>query len=476
MDLVAEAKGDVVSFVQELEQKRKQLDEQIHRFMAAKEREYKRFEQEIRRQYQAATPSDPTPAVPQESSPSPTSNRPSSRGGTLATSVAGQLQVDESRTNLRSQIDRRSANSGLEDVRPSSEREKDFMGLFTPAFLPLLDSNKLEIERSPSAPDLSDHNAAEVSQPRPDLVQRANTDPLVGSDSSARPGNGQRSQSCSSDGLVSALKSSSGRKPKPMRVMLQLADDMPAVHPNDDLPIEREYAPVRQAEAMHHSKSGRPRVEDESPLQSPKSPMDTNNALLVNIPPVKQMSSGLSQGLGIKPSTPLSPPVSRAHSRDNPTNNFDDVASPFPLDEETNGAQESLEPDWEIDFQENVEEAPMKHSAPPMTIPEISVASTPPAEVTGGQGVPMLKIRSSSSSSIQPISPGFSRPSVQEDPKFYFDTRSPETEQVEDVMAHGSFYDSSSRPSLPGRAPMVGSLGESYMQRNAEEMMRRRRS
>lgn len=474
IDIVAEANGDVASFVQELELKRKQLDEQIHKFIAAKEREYKRFEQEIRRQYQTASLHRSSQDDLQTDMAPQISDHQDSMPSFSASSEGPEAERHDDQGNVRTRIDRKSANSGLEDVRPSCEREKDFMGLFTPVYLPLLDG-KPDLGRSPSAPNLTDSRGIDDLQTDRQPLQRAHTEPLLDGEGRIRPRQNSRTPSSCSDGLVSALKSSSGRKPKPMRVMLQLADDLPAVHPNDDLPTEREYAPVRQAEAMHHSKSGRPKPEDDSPLQSPAlSPITADKD--PNEVPTQKVRSSLTQGLAIRPSISLAPPMSRAHSR-NTSDDFDDLASPFPLDEEAHETQPLPEPDWEVDFQENIEEAPAERSPISISRSDTEQASSSPLSSgmsRGSLGAPTLKIRSSSSSSTQPISPGFSRPSVQEDPKFEFFMD--QTEQVENLDVQGSLYDTFSRPSLTGRGTMTGSLGESYMQRNAEAMMRRKRS
>lgn len=481
MDMVAGAQGDVSAFVEELEQKRKQLDEQIHKFIAQKEREFKRYEQETRRKYQTSRIERLSQEVTQPvADPQSTAEDKEDHEAQIAEAHIAGASGESRRSvadpeNVRSRIGRKSANSGLEDVRPSSEREKDFMGLFTPSFLPMLDG-KPELNRSPSAPLLIDNHASSHSRSAP-VLERANTEPLLDADGNARPKYGQRMSSSGSEGLVSALKSSGGRKhPKPMRVMLQLADDQPAVHPNDDLPTERDYAPVRQAEAMHHSKSGRPRLEDDSPLQSPSSTSPQSPATRPTIEsPIVQSRSSLTQGLALRPIN--APAISTLTPQlGNMKHDSDDLVSPFPLDEEVNEPLRS-EPEWEVDFEENIGQSSEANDTSPLVgSPETQASSpslSPGPQIPRSLDTPVMNIRSSSSSSTQPISPGFSRPSVREDPKF---DALQSSEEPNDMIGQGSFYEAFSRPSLSSKNTMTGSLGESFMQRNAEEMMRRRRS
>ncbi|KAG9627471.1 hypothetical protein KCU64_g18282, partial [Aureobasidium melanogenum] len=93
-----------------------------------------------------------------------------------------------------------------------------------------------------------------------------------------------------------------------------------------------------------------------------------------------------------------------------------------------------------------------------------------PASHASSLNIPIASFGTSSSSSAQPISPGFSRPSVREDPQLPFDDQVPE-----ELPAQGSLYGSFSRPSY-SKQQTSGSLGESFMQRNAEKLMRRRQS
>lgn len=473
IDLVAEANGDVEAFVQELDQKRKELDEHIHKFIAQKEREFRRYEQEIRKKYQNLQPPES-----QQRDSAPALNVPvtTSQVSPNHTPEVGKGlgQEAEDAENIRSRIDRKSANSGLEDVRPSYEREKDFMGLFTPSFLPLLDG-KPDFNRSPSAPPLSTDRLQSDRQ----SLQRSNTEPILDANGNARPKYGQRSSSASG-GLVSALKSSGGKKhSKPMRVMLQLADDQPAVHPNDDLPTEREYAPMRQAEAMHHSKktdnSGRLKSEHGSESPSPTATPEPASPAPATVSPIAQVRSNLTYGLASTSINSLTIPTTSVRPGDK-AEDFEDVASPFPLDEEVDEIRVP-EPDWEVDFQEDIgQDSSVQHLDSPVEIPPAERTPTdmsPEPDVFGSLSTPVFKIRSASSSSGQPISPGFSRPSVREDPKF--DISIEDNEEAEDTLGQGSLYDAFARPSV-SKNTMTGSLGESYMQRNAEAMMRRRRS
>lgn len=469
--MVAEANGDVVMFLKELDEKRKQLDEQIHKFIAQKEREFQRYEQEMRKKYLISQANDSSQAGPVVAlNPTVAQAVPDHVSEPPRLSTQSSAIVEDNHESVRSKIDRKSANSGLEDIRPSYEREKDFMGLFTPSFLPLLDG-KPELNRSPSAPVLTDASQADLLPPDRQQLQRANTEPLLNASGNVRPGSGQRTPSSGSEGLVSALKSSAERKtPKPMRVRIKLGDDQPTVRPADDVSAEEEHAPVRQAEAMHHS-----RKQDDpdrfKPVQEPKL-----QQVPVDVFPNNRNLSSLTQGLASRPSDPLMIATTDRRPLDK-VDDLGDLASPFPLDEEVSEAQAPESDDWEVDFQEDIGKVPqsesLDHSMNSLDDTMSPVRSPPKPDILGGFGTPILKIRSSSSSSGQPILPGFSRPTVRDDPKF--DLALEEIENTQDSTQSSSFYDSFARPSL-SKNTMTGSLGESYMQRNAEEMMRRKRS
>lgn len=489
IDLVAEADGDVEAFVEELEQKRKQLDEQIHRFIAQKEREYKRYEQELRKKYQTG----PQRRISQEhEGPSKETRATIDHASRLPGFEQNKVFDDdtdmiEDLENVRSRIDRKTAISGLEDVRPSYEREKELMGLFTPSFLPMLDG-KPELGRSPSAPALVDGHRSETMQHERQSLQRSHTEPAMHShDKNHRAGLGPRTPSSGSDGgknLVSALKTSGARRQlKQLSVRIKLGDEDEeiTVRPNEEPITEKEYAPVRQAEAMHHSKQEEPERSHSDSDLSPSSafgPFSTDapgtRALGVSSP-LSQLSSGLTQGLAMRSSQPPPPTLSYANPISSNTDDLGDLTSPFPLDEETEDTQRSGS-DWEVDFQEDIgEEASETGNArsPELHNTGSSFRSptllSPDAVLAGSLTVPMSKILSSSSSSSQPISPGFSRPSVREDPKLDF-----EIDTVDDIVGQGSLYDAFVRPSF-SRNATSSSLGESFMARNAEEIMRRRR-
>ena len=481
-----EANGNIDDFMREMHEKRKLLDEQIHKFIAQKEREFKRFEQELRNKYRS---SQATTHVQHSSAPAVNPHQP----------VHGHI-VDETRTevsgalseshgaldaeNLRSRVDRRVVNPVSEYVRPSYEREKDFMGLFTPSFLPLINGEP-ETDRPLSAPPLTD--TAGFRQPLLDRtgLERANTEPSLITEGAGRPGHGQRTPSSGSEGLVSVLKTSGGKKShKPMRVMLQLADDQPAVHPTDDLPTEREYAPVREAEAMHHSKQPeKANQTDSEDGSAPTSPSPSFPAPSADPAPAHNqvgaaIQSNLTEGPPLRPN-PITPSVDPGPvvSSSRQPEYEDDIPSPFPLDEEV-GRLRTTDRDWEVDFEEDIGSGPRHDLSPSPTASPILVnhRATVSLETKhpGATNTPGLNIRSSSSSSNQPISPGFSRPSVKEDPVFESSGIDPIDDT--DVVGQGSFYDAFARPSYSSRNNMSGSLGQSYMQRNAENMVRNRRS
>ncbi|KAH0021898.1 hypothetical protein KCU96_g15707, partial [Aureobasidium melanogenum] len=211
LEVVAEAQGDVDGFVKELDQKRRQLDDQIHKFIAQKEREFKLYERELRTRYRT----QPPPAIKPPGNASPTTT-----------------PTDQPANAADNNQETRGTNE------KSHERESELLGLFTPAYLPLLENRPSGPGRSPSAPALSDAADSTTISPDRQTLQRANTDPAGANKSlSSRRGLGPRTPSSGSDqgrSLVSALKSPSAgpRLSNKKRVSLIVGDEV--VAPSDN--------------------------------------------------------------------------------------------------------------------------------------------------------------------------------------------------------------------------------------------------
>lgn len=439
LELVSEAQGDVDGFVKELDQKRRQLDDHIHKFIAQKEREFKLYERELRTRYR--TPSNPPPASP---------------------SITTQPCVP--------------AN---EDPTPAvdkgHERESELLGLFTPAYLPLLESRPAGPGRSPSAPPLTEAAASLDIGPDRQSLQRSHTDPAT---LSPRLALGPRTPSSGSDpgrSLVSALKSPSAgpRLPKQKRVSLIVGDEV--VAPSDNVSSNADNSSEHRADRVSDARvvgvqqdtQQEKEVHNQSVSQPPEPAQVGTSAQ--QSPQKNKQPGGLSLGFAS---------VARDDGslKDTLQTSVEPQAdlelnSPFSMDEEFEGAHSSdhfttlIE---DVDIDSGLDSESTLRAGSPGSSPEQHPS---PTDLESGLDVPITRFRSSSSSSAQPISPGFSRPSVRQDPQFNFANEPPAGSP-----ARGSLYESFSRPSYSKQQQTSGSLGESFMQRNAEEMMRRRQS
>ncbi|KAK6008643.1 hypothetical protein QM012_000546 [Aureobasidium pullulans] len=454
LEVVAEAQGDVDGFVKELDQKRRQLDDQIHKFIAQKEREFKLYERELRTRYRT----QPSPVI-----------KPSGSASPITTPADQPVHAADSTQNAR-------GTNGK-----GHERETELLGLFTPAYLPLLESRPSGPGRSPSAPALSDAADSTPISPDRQALQRANTDPSGENKSlSSRRGLGPRTPSSGSEqgrSLVSALKSPSAgpRLSNKKRVSLVVGDEV--VAPSDNIFSNAS----RDVDHRAENEFGAEHIEIQKPAQStrsetheptsPKSPLlDTNESNTPQSPQTGGQPGGLSLGFASAArgtSVSQEPPQIKA----SPQGDLE-LASPFSMDEEFDdiGSSEMYTTqieDVDADIDSGLDSESTLRAASPPSPGDRDVS---PVSHASSFSLPIASFGTSSSSSAQPISPGFSRPSVREDPQLQFDDQMPE-----ELPAQGSLYGSFSRPSY-SKQQTSGSLGESFMQRNAEKLMRRRQS
>ncbi|KAI5259490.1 hypothetical protein E4T42_00288 [Aureobasidium subglaciale] len=453
LEVVAEAQGDVDNFVRELDQKRRQLDDQIHKFIAQKEREFRLYERELRTRYR-------TPVT--------TSSQTSGRA---SPTTAADTPADAAST-------KRDTGSTSDK---GHERESELLGLFTPAYLPLLESRPAGPERSPSAPTLSDPAEATAIGPDRQTLQRANTDPAGDNKShTSRLGLGPRTPSSGSDpgrGLISALKSPSAgpRLSNKKRVSLIVGDEV--VAPSDNVFFSAHKEPEQHPDL----ELGAQHIDAQAPAQvvraeareetAPEPPSSNTSAPEVPQPsPAGLQPGGLSLGFA---SAARSPTIFKEPLQTNTSPAGDlELTSPFSMDEEFDDTGSSdmytmqIE-DIDADVDSGLDSESTLRAASPASLGDEDVS---PAGHSPIPDLPIASLGTSSSSSAQPISPGFSRPSVRDDPQL--DLSSP---MPEEMPAQGSLYGSFSRPSY-SKQQTSGSLGESFMQRNAEKLMRRRQS
>ncbi|KAF2222602.1 hypothetical protein BDZ85DRAFT_130071 [Elsinoe ampelina] len=488
---IQEVNGDLDAFLEEVDSKRRQLDEQIHRYIKQKDREFKLFERDARIKYRNAG----TGRQPHQSSAGP--SKVSSHSTTNGNHTRGEHGQDHEHDSLEKQdaLQARSqpqvADNGLRDPQATREREADLLGVFTPSFLPLL-STKLGEDKLPSGPASFPTPAAPTAFAQiqkfiePGLY-RANSDPVDEKDAKqTRLKLEKRTSSSGSESknLVSVLKSPAAlaRTPKRKRVSLVVGDEVVApsdlvntAHASHDDQLEHAEHVERVDFALDRTSPQIPEhpAEDDEEKTSPKS-VTTSKAFTSNdetsshtAPRTQRPSmSGIASALAterkssLKPAPPPTPPpISKAPAKPEPdVFNFSDT--------ELAGEDQ---PDRLPSDVEDVDISPVTTPRPAENI-----RPPPPASASAKTGIPLRpgpsKLRTSSSSSSQPISPGFSRPSVRDDPVFPLgeDVKTPEIEQNE---IYGSLGASMSL--------RQGSLGESFMERNAEELRKsggRRRS
>ncbi|QIX00322.1 hypothetical protein AMS68_005839 [Peltaster fructicola] len=187
-------------YLEQLEAKRKALDDSIHRFIASKEREYQAYEKELRHQ---ARRSDER-----------LHNAQTDTASTAIVDTVVRSNPSKKVHDHTSEIDF-GVHNGLTDAQRQKE---DFQGVFTPEYLAALDHPSLE--RTASAPASTE---APTGSPNTPMLRTS-------SDSATRPARLTKrmsSSGSSADGrLVSALKSTTETTRTPPPPVQQDVGDM----------------------------------------------------------------------------------------------------------------------------------------------------------------------------------------------------------------------------------------------------------
>ena len=468
IEAIVEAKGDVQAFLEELEQKRRQLDEQIQRYIKQKDREYKFFERDLRVRYRNAKQSgSATPLQPQQHSNNIQSD-------VVQFKQNPNHEQGHGKDSVRSPSRSGATHNGLRNGS-ASERESEVLGLFTPSFLPLLDDKvqNADTERSPSAPP-----ALALTEPSqsPDraALRRAHSDSAPRSAIKSRSGRLGLEHRTSSSGsetgknLISALKPQGGR-PKHAtrkRVSLIVGDDIVAPSDNVQIASILENEPEPTSSAQSHTVVT---IEDSSDLTQSSRVDERESIGRSDVQRAASPTIEIADNVTVESKNPVKitrvadgPIAPAANTATEASIEDDELGSPFAMDEEIKPltSERYLDDDAEGDI-----ELPS-----PAISPETIAAETAPLARTISTPKREPQFQTSRSASSQPVSPGFSRPKVQADPQSLFDD-DVKTPEIEDNPTFGSFSSS--------RSPYMqtsGSLGESFMQRNAEDMGRRRRT
>ncbi|KAK0366995.1 hypothetical protein LTR59_000346 [Friedmanniomyces endolithicus] len=520
-------------YLEALEQKRKQLDESIHKYIAAKEREYKQYEKELKQTTKndagsqattAAVPAPPSASANGNGVAAPTKRRTSSESTQSATSpfLAPQPHgaVD---TLLASGLRRqpvspvmeedsggggadRPGSANLKDRRASAEREKDFVGLFTPQFLPLIDhkdeSTPKRTESAPSNVQPSSRTTVPVGAPS---LSKADSESAMYA-KYKRPVHLQLAKRTSSSGssadgkLASAMKSPQHSMQRPKR---KLGDSI--VAPSDIVPVATKHSTTPS-----HSRTRSPETEREKvPIMNP--------GAIASVDFAKQPAQAPATPFN---STTFAKPAPRHDEPHQPSRAPANAASIAPT------SRRSIDPDGDLfdledesdhpmgDFDSAIESeedaapgitgrvahshapedrheipvpSPRTQSGEPFTydpeaglIPEEPTSDTSPTfkpdpnqplHLGSRPSASAAFFSPSSNSSHQPTpSPGFQRPTAASDPVFRSRDYYAEYREAADEELYGSSF---SRPATKGSFT-GGSLGESFMAKHAEEMMRTR--
>lgn len=507
-------------YLESLELKRRQLDDSIHKYIAAKEREFKQYEKDLRHQTRAAVLQDlrehhhhdhgdhsPIATRPRAASDLPHQSQVSALTildplitdagkGKGKAKVNGEIHgngdgIDES--SLRDTTSAMQQPPSPTARRVSVEREKDFIGVFTPHYLPALGVVQAgpSLDRTSSEP-LTLPKVERLSDAGMKRVQRANSDTAVQADPRRPPHLSIASRTSSSgssvDGgskLTSVLKSPThSTRPTRKRVSLAVGDAI--VAPSDSVPDS-----LSQNSTSSHSRT-RARsldtsaiVDGEADADSPVAIPDTSETLGSKPHPSALATSLASATAGTQDTSPTSTidfakvpvagssPLISGQSKitESRASKIDPDGDFFDLD------QEEVEND-DRPFIDDLEDGDgvsgrVELSPPPDTNKkadeyyEPSEGMMPVPRAVKEDADPVEFRPGSVSAAQQPTAAGFRRPSVISDPIY----QGADYDKAEHAAVTDEIYGSSySRPSSRGSFT-AGSLGESFMTRHVRRQL-----
>jgi hypothetical protein len=529
-------------FLDQLELKRKQLDESIHKYIAAKERDYRQFEKDLKAQYRAQTSANANAAEKQSRAQAATNAGEAQTGAQAHANTADAQHRAQANTNaaetqqqrrasaeeaqqvkdksslsavntlLRKGARRDSDNNAvpgdstspsamsaippLGDRRTSDDR-KGFIGVFTPPYLPALDTSEDERARRIAGTASTPHMAKNKDTKKSgEAMQRTNSDSAVSTQQAhaKRPAHLLSSHRTSSSGssvegkLVSAMKSSS-EHPRPKRKRVSLAVGDKIVAPSDNVPVmmSNNNTPSHSRTRTTPPSSQGSSPNSDSPIQQLSQQYTVTTNLTKSSATNGQTSSGLKalheqQTANAQSQQPSKPQTSQYPG--------DDIGEFWHMEEPDEDETEKF-PSFNMDdeFEEDIgtgiagrvshTPSPKPNEQPTAADDEDeimynnNVPSQPPTIPEDHEGTDSEHIEfrpGSVAASQQPTVPGFRRPSVVRDPGYTGRDYSRAATDADEKGIYGSSY---ARPISKGSFT-AGSLGESYMARHAEEMMRTR--
>ncbi|KAK5133199.1 hypothetical protein LTR08_008034 [Meristemomyces frigidus] len=527
-------------YLEALEQKRKQLDESIHKYIAAKEREYKLYERDVRQHAKGADVSPTLPAqqdeglsssasigaakrrLSSEATPDTLAENPRLReqqssavDASLAAGVRGEpknLAVEED------QDEQRVANAGLTDRRASAEREKEFLGVFTPPYLPAIDNaGAPPLARADSAPAVVQASSRDgAAHNNKETLHKAESD--SGLQAKAKhPAHLQAirrtsSSGSSADGKLASAMKSTGHHARLSKKRVSLAVGDSIVAPSDNVPIALDHhsTPSHSRRRVPSAERGRPVVSEPTTatmdfaappaltsVQRVEQIMNGGGPAATNQADKQSIAKGGAPSMpGTAPAASGTSPISRTQS------GIDLDGDLFDLEDDSripHTQAENEEFENELEAEEDVtpgvvgrvdlDVASAELTGTPMSLPGVAVGeqhardsddelilepTALPAPATADNNdehaVHLEFGPTFASSSQQPTRPGFRRPSVNADPVFRgADYHAVEAQAVEEEIYGSSYSRPTSKGSFTG-----GSLGESYMAKHAEGMMKMR--
>lgn len=484
-------------YLDQLEQKRKQLDESIHKYIAAKERDYRQFEKDLRAQHRAQAHTANADAQERRRSSAEEAQQTGDQSSLSA--VDTLLRKGSRRDSDSNAVEDNGSPSTLsataattsDDRRPSDDR-KGFVGVFTPQFLPALETSEDErarrIARTASEPDMvvADKDADAAKE----AMQRANSDTVVLTPQAhaKRPAQLKLSQRTSSSGssvdgkLVSAMKSSSDiHRPKRKRVSLAVGDSI--VAPSDNVPL---MMTISSIPSHSRKRSTPPSSQGSSPASgSPIQDEPQQFVLTTNLSKPSPANGSNVSGLKALHDQQTNNTAQSKQAQKAPASKYpgDDIGEFWHMEEPDESETEKF-PAFNMDdeFEEDigtgiagrVSHTPSPKSSEPQTAADEDdelYTAEPATDPEPEDETQHLEFRPESvKASQQPTNPGFRRPSVIRDPGYTGKDYTRAATNAEETGIYGSSY---VRPMSKGSFT-AGSLGESYMARHAEEMMRLR--
>lgn len=506
--LAEAAEGLPAEFLDQLEQKRKQLDDSIHKYIASKEREYKLFEKDLRLQHRTqGGQTDDGSARRRTPAEDATAQQHIGRDK-VASSVSAvdtllrkglrrdsdSIAVDESeRADVGVSLADRSVAAGLVDRRASLDRDKEFVGVFTPQYLPMLESGNEaspppshQIQRTTSAPSAVEAAVVNKELAVEETLHRSHSDTVVQATQThpKRPAHLQLSQRTSSSGssvegrLISAMKSPTADPMRPKRKRVSLAVGDVIVAPSDNVPNA-----LSNNSTPSHSRTPSFASDRSAAIAPTSSGISALARQPITLATDRVKPDGLSGSAvgGLQALHQQETAAAQRRSQPSTSKHPGDDVGEFWHMEEPDSLEVESPPDLDLDpeFEEDIGSGiggRVGRAAPSIPPTNFSADEEPyiedddPLEGSDLETEHIEFHPSSVDASKQPTLPGFRRPSVAKDPEYMGRDY---TRAAENAEATGVYGSSAARPTSKGSFT-GGSLGESYMARHAEEMMRLR--